>query len=162
MDQKLFREKAVKRASSPEQLDEYIRVANPGIWIILLAVMVFLIGVCVWGFFGRLETSVEAVAVSDGETTVCYLADSETVSSVKAGQQVKIGQEVYEIASVSSEALQVKDCTFLMGSERARDLAGLSGEDWVYEIKLQSPASAGTYSARIVTESVSPMSFIFN
>ena len=38
----IFREKAITRVTSPEQLNEYIRVATPGIWFILIAILLAL------------------------------------------------------------------------------------------------------------------------
>lgn len=64
MDNKLFRKNSLERVSSPEQLNDYVKVSSPGIWIILAAVIVLLIGACVWGIWGRLETTVPAVVIS--------------------------------------------------------------------------------------------------
>ena len=44
------------KISSPEQMNDYIRVANPSVWMILAAIIVLLIGVCVWGMYGQLDT----------------------------------------------------------------------------------------------------------
>ena len=64
MNEQSFRKKSVDRVSSPEQLNDYIRVANPSLWLVLGAVIALLIGVCVWGVLGRLDTTVSAVAVA--------------------------------------------------------------------------------------------------
>ena len=40
MDNKLFRKNSLERVSSPEQLNDYVKVSSPGIWIILAAVIV--------------------------------------------------------------------------------------------------------------------------
>ena len=40
-----FRQKTLNRISSPEQLTDYLRVTNPGIWIFLAAVVVLLAGI---------------------------------------------------------------------------------------------------------------------
>lgn len=166
MENKLFRESAMKKISSPEQLNEYIKVTNPGVWAALLAVIILLVGVCVWGVMGKLETTVDAVAVIDGENPVCYLTDAEAVSRIAEGRQVKIGDYVYTVRTVS-QSLSVKDCSLLTGSERAKSLlGGISDDDRVYEISLTPPsesaAESGVYSAKIVIEIISPMSFIFN
>ncbi|MBQ6441596.1 MAG: hypothetical protein IJJ13_03260 [Lachnospiraceae bacterium] len=50
----VFREKSLERISEPEQLHDYIRVTSPGVWLVLLAVIVLLCGVVVWGIFGKL------------------------------------------------------------------------------------------------------------
>ena len=50
----VFREKSLERISEPEQLHDYIRVTSPGVWLVLIAVIVLLAGVLVWGVFGKL------------------------------------------------------------------------------------------------------------
>ena len=56
MNDKIFRKKSIDRMSSPEQLNDYIKVTNPGVWMALAAIVILLIGVCVWGVFGKLVT----------------------------------------------------------------------------------------------------------
>lgn len=51
----IFREKSLERISEPEQLHDYIRVTSPGIWLVLIAVVILLAGVFVWGIFGKLQ-----------------------------------------------------------------------------------------------------------
>lgn len=48
----LFREKSLERVSSPEQLDDYIRVTTPSVWIVLLATVFILAGMLAWSIFG--------------------------------------------------------------------------------------------------------------
>ena len=38
----VFRKKALERMSSPEQLTDYLCVTNPGIWVLLAAVILLL------------------------------------------------------------------------------------------------------------------------
>ena len=70
MEEKIFRDKSMERVSAPEQLDDYIRVPSPGMWMVMGAVVLLLAGVCVWGIFGRLDTVIKAPAVvKDGTIT---------------------------------------------------------------------------------------------
>ena len=64
MNDKIFRKKSIDRMSSPEQLNDYIKVTNPGVWMALAAIVILLVGVCVWGVFETLETKLTAAAVS--------------------------------------------------------------------------------------------------
>ena len=41
-DNSIFRKKSLERVQSPEQLNDYIKVANPGVWLVLIAVIIFL------------------------------------------------------------------------------------------------------------------------
>ncbi len=48
----IFREKSLERMASPEQLDDYIRVTTPSIWLVLLAIVILLAGVATWSVLG--------------------------------------------------------------------------------------------------------------
>ena len=51
----IFRQKSMDRVSSPEQLNDYIRVTTPSVWLVLLAVVVLLVGILAWSIFGTVE-----------------------------------------------------------------------------------------------------------
>ena len=67
MDDKksVFREKSLNSISSPERLNEYIRVSTPGVWLILAAITVLLIGILVWGVFGSLKMKTAGGDIKD-------------------------------------------------------------------------------------------------
>ena len=52
---KIFREKSLQRVNQPEDLNDYIRVASPSVWIVLVAIILLLIGVFAWSVFGTLD-----------------------------------------------------------------------------------------------------------
>ncbi|MBQ7678765.1 MAG: hypothetical protein IJT34_02835 [Butyrivibrio sp.] len=60
----IFREKSMERVSSPEQLNDYIRVTTPSVWLILIAVLFLLAGVLVWAVFGRIQINTAGGMVS--------------------------------------------------------------------------------------------------
>ena len=39
----IFRKKSLERVSSPEQLNDYLHVTSPAVWVVLAAVIVLLI-----------------------------------------------------------------------------------------------------------------------
>ncbi len=51
----IFRQKSIDRVSSPEELNDYIRVTTPSVWIVLIAIVALLVGMLVWSIFGRVE-----------------------------------------------------------------------------------------------------------
>ena len=53
MGKQIFREENLKKVSSPDRLNDYIRVTNPSVWLLLAAIIVLLAGACVWGIFGN-------------------------------------------------------------------------------------------------------------
>ena len=50
----IFREKSLNKVTSPEQLDDYIKVTTPSVWFILFALLLVIVGAVVWGIFGEI------------------------------------------------------------------------------------------------------------
>jgi hypothetical protein len=51
----IFRKKSMERISSPESLNDYIRVTTPSVWIVLTAIVLLLAGMIAWSVFGTVE-----------------------------------------------------------------------------------------------------------
>ena len=157
MNKQIFRKKSVDRMSSPEQLNDYIKVTNPGVWMALAAIVILLVGVCVWGVFGTLETKLSVAAVSQDGHTVLYVKE-DNVASVRENMSVYIGDETYKVTSVSAQPVAVTE----EFSEYARHTGELSIGEWVYVVQIDGNMPDGAYKAQIVTDSVSPLYFVFN
>ena len=157
MNNQIFRKKSIDRMSSPEQLNDYIRVTNPGVWMALAAIVILLVGVCVWGVFGKLETKLPVAAVSQDGQTVLYVKE-DNVASVKENMRVYIGDETYKVVSVSVQPVTVTEEI----SEYTRHTGELSIGEWVYIVQIDGNMPDGAYKAQIVTDRVSPLYFVFN
>ena len=154
----LFRKKSIERVTSPEQLNDYIRVSNPGVWMILAAVVILLAGVCVWGFFGRLDTKKQASGVCENGKLTCYIK-SDDIADVKEDTFVSVAGKEYTVKSVSSSPVRLdgeKDSYLIY-------LGGFSETDWVFSVTVYAPDLAdGEYSVDVITKRVSPISFVLN
>ena len=135
MDNQIFREKSIKRISSPEELNKYLRVTNPGIWAVLLAVIVLLGGLIVWASVGTLETKVDAEAVvSDGYVQVTGAGDKAGL--VQADMPLIIDGNETVLDDVKTDEYG-----------RAVGMAVLNVPD-------------GRYNAEVVIERIAPISFL--
>lgn len=157
MKEGLFRKKSIERISSPEQLDNYIRVANPGVWMILSCVIILLIGLCVWGIFGRLNTTVTVPVICNGTKTVCYVTEDD-LSGIETGMTIVIGETEYTIASVNSQPIKATDEL----GEYALQIGDFRMDEWIFELVVNAELEDGIYRAEIVTESIAPVSFLLN
>ena len=157
MKESIFRKKSLAQVSSPEQLNDYIRVPNPGIWMILLAVIVLLVGVCVWGVFGHMDTNLKVAAVCKDGKLICYVKETD-MKSVENGMPVTVNDKQYTVAGIESEPVSVSQemSSYLL------HLGELQKGEWVYPVTVNTNLEDGTYQATITVASVSPMSFIVN
>lgn len=128
-----------KRVVSPESLNEYIRVSNPGVWLLLTAVIALLLGALVWGIFGTMESTLSTVVSVEAGNISCYVNDSD-ISELKIGMTVKT--EGFE--GVLS------------------DIAGKTELGYLCIISSDSTPEDGIYSGKIVLKEISPLSFVTN
>lgn len=153
----LFREKSMESIESPEVLNQYLRVTSPSVWIIFGAVIMILIGGFVWSVFGTIETTA-TVAVVIEEEYQCALVPAEALQTVISERTIIIDGQETELAPKSIEPVVVADdwdvYVILAGNLKTGDI--------VYPIPVKSELNDGVYTGTIVTESISPISFLFN
>lgn len=100
-ENKMFRQEVIERLSSPERLDEMMRVVNPKAWLPLAAMGSLVVVALLWSIFGRLPLTVAGQGVliqprrvvpfqSPGQGQVLKL-------NIKAGDIVKEGDVLLTI-----------------------------------------------------------------
>lgn len=134
MNEQIFRKKSLDKIKSPENLSDYVRVTNPGLWLLLAAVIVLLTGAVIWGAYGHIETVVEAdMHIKDGKA-FCYVS-SEEIGKIEKGMAVRSGKTEGRVCETEPE----KSC-----------------------VQVEIELANGHYDAEIVTESIKPLSFVLN
>jgi HlyD family secretion protein len=102
MDTSIFRKVSLERLSSPEQLDQLLRVTTPKNWLALVALFAVLSVIVVWGITGTIPTKVQGQGVIVRSGTVLNVvtvgAGLVTKLYVNPGDRVKPNQLVAEIA----------------------------------------------------------------
>lgn len=154
---KLFREKSVEAIESPEVLNDYLRVTSPGIWLILGGIILFLTGVCIWGIFGHIDSTMNTAVVSQDGDVVC-LVPEKAISGVLENPSVKIDNKDYTLKPSTLEPEIITEDTDIYVI-----LAGdLELGQIVYRIPVDAALEEGTYSGKVVTEKLTPVSLLLN
>lgn len=153
----IFREKSLERISSPDQVNDYLRVANPGIWVFLLAILVLLAGAFVWGIFGVMETKVTGAAlIRQGEVHI--YADSEAGKQIKEGMKVRIDGQIYKVSAVDPNPVKSDELDEYVCYE-----GNIPSGSWAVHFTASGPELPnGTYPAEVIIEEVNPITFITN
>lgn len=151
----IFRKKAVDRVTSPEQLNDYIHVTSPSIWMLLTGIILILVGAIVWGIFGNLYTTVNGSGVVSNHNMVIYIS-AEDRTSVKEGMTVTANGTKTVIREIADEPEKIADDM----SEYVLEAAGLKSGDWAYKAQADTELEDGIYSVGITVETVHPMKFV--
>ena len=136
MEKELFRKKSVERISSPEELNNYLRVTNPSVWVGLLAIVLLLAGLLVWASVNTLETKTEAVAeAKNGELVV--IVTGADASKIKPGMEIVINNSTSSVDDLYIDEYGRAVCKSILN------------------------IPDGKYKAELVLERIKPISFLF-
>lgn len=136
MEKQLFREKSIKRISSPEELSKYLRVTNPSTWLALVGIVLLLLGMIIWASVDTLETKVDAI---------CEVKDSEVILTV-----------------AGSDAAKVKDGMIVVINDTEGIISEINYDEYGRAIaKAIVNVKDGKYNGKVVIERIKPISFLF-
>lgn len=155
MNNELFRKSSMDRLNSPEQLNEYIRVAKPGVWLILTAIILLLAGALAWGVFGLIESKVECGALVEDGRTVLFVGEADA-KKVQPGDSVSVAEITGTVKSLAPSPITAGDeDAYLLR------LSGLAAGELCYAAETEiTGLMDGVYPAVITVESLRPISFV--
>ena len=137
MNEEIFRKKSLDKIKSPENLDDYIRVSNPGVWLLLVSVIVLLAGACVWGAFGHIDSTVDVIVEAENGVIVGTVCDID----VSEGMTIRVADKESTLSHVE------------FNPETGRKICDFTANADIPD---------GVYDAKIVVESYKPLSFVLN
>lgn len=162
----IFNKKATEKLRSPDDLDKYVQVTNPGVWVVLLACIALLVGLLAWGVFGTVEAdvSVSGVVISEGDeaTPLCFLTEEE-IDRVSEGNDVIMDDVPMTVAAVDSVPVSAGEADSLLNSDYLS--SALVRGDWVYIVTFDGDTSELAQNVpvpvKITVDRVPPISLIF-
>ncbi|MGK7876546.1 MAG: NHLP bacteriocin system secretion protein [Xenococcaceae cyanobacterium] len=125
-EKKLFRQEALERLSSPERLDQLLKVVNPRAWLPLSAIGSLAVIAGLWSVFGRLPLTVtgKGVLIQPRQVVAFQAPDSGQVLTlnVQPGDRIKKGDVLGRISQPGLEQQLRQE------QERLDELLGLTEE----------------------------------
>jgi hypothetical protein len=138
MNASIFRKKSLDRISSPEAIDDYIKIMRPGMWLVLAAILLVLAAAVIWSITGRIETTLTAQGRVAGQQVTLELTQDQ-MSGVAVGSEVRVGEAVGEVLAVTQDAQD----------------AGR------FQVVASAPGAAdGVACVTLVTERIAPITFL--
>ena len=160
----MFRESAVRKMSSAEDLDHYLKVTNPSAWILIGAVSVLLVAAFIWGLTAALPlTSTTTGVLKDGEI-ICFLPLDEDAIATTDSKVTAAGRETH-VVSVNDNPFSQREVAAAIGSDYI--LASTDLAKWSYKVVVALPDELASFEegddvpVQITTKEVAPLSYLF-
>lgn len=157
MKNSLFREKAYKKALSPEQINDYIKTSKPSVWVFLSVIVILLFGAFVWSVCGKIEMTITSVTVCEAGKSYCYISEKD-IDKISDNTYVRIENLEYKINDVSKLPVPASDKI----SQYGLHLGNFENDEWVYMAEIETTFDDGIYKTYVISECVSPISLILN
>ena len=156
-ENQVFREKSLKRVASPEELDDYIKVTNPGIWLLLACVIIFLAGILAWGYFGKLESLMTVYGKSENGSFTGYVTGKKFME-LNEGMEVRAEETHGYITALSPYPTPAGEII----PQSSLEKFDFKADTPLYPVSCNLSLPDGVYEASIVLEEIKPLSLIFD
>ena len=160
----LFRKTAMERVTSPEQLNDYIRVSNPSVWLVLAAVLILAAAAFVWGMYGTLDTTLDTIGYTENDRVVCYLTEEEFAAVADGVLAVRVDGNASTIAARQTQPVSYAEISALYANDPyALYALSIAPGEWRYRVELVPAGTAGgLVEVSFLIESTNLLSFITN
>ena len=157
----IFNRKAAEKLRSPDDLDKFVRVTNPSVWVVLGACVALLAGLLAWGVFGAVTTSVSATGVVVNGEATCFLEASDA-AKVHVGDVANVGGEAMKVIRVATVPVSRDEASKVLGNDYL--VHSLVQGDWACRVVFEGDTSELTPQVPlpvvITVDRVAPISLI--
>lgn len=158
----IFNKKATEKLRSPDDLDKYVRVTNPSVWVVLAACSTLLLGLVIWGVFGSVATGVTATGVCVDGKAMCFLSASDA-AKVHVGDTANVGGENLKVDKIAAAPVSRDEAGKILVTDYL--VSELVKGDWGYQVTFEGDtsdlATGVPLTVNITVERIAPISLIF-
>ena len=159
----MFRETALRKMSSADDLDHYLKVTNPSAWILIGTVTVLLIAAFIWGLTASLPITTTTTGVLKDGQVVCFLPRDENALATTESKVTAAGNDTH-IVSIDSDPYSQREVALEIGSDYA--LESLHPSQWSYKVIVALPDELSSWEEgddvpiQVTTKEVAPLAFL--
>ena len=173
----IFNKKAAEKLRNPDDLDKFVRVTNPSVWVVLAACVCLIAGLLAWGIFGSMTTSIsttgavvdisavaesaETYGLDKSKTAICFLS-AKDVAEVSVGDDAVVGGVPMKVQFISPIPASPDEWDNVLKSKYLAK--ALFDGDWAYPVAFEGDISQlednVPLTAVITTDRIAPVSLI--
>ncbi len=163
MVEKYYSKGAYEEYARPDNLSKCMKMSSPGVVLVSLACLFFVVGIIIWGSFGVVSSHLDAVGTVKQDKIICLLSDDE-ISAVSVGNDASNDNLSLSVENISEMPLSKAEASNLVGSDYLLSL--MMKSDWAYVVTLdvkegdRSQYNGKPVHLRITTEQLNPIDMI--
>ena len=145
MKNKLFRDKYVDNLSSPDQFDAYIKIMNPKVWVVLVAMVIVLINTLAWTYMENQVVRILTSGVAKDGKLICYLKESDKSTFDLLKDDINV--YVYDVDKTFDSFVSISEEPYEYSGDNsyAAHLSSVYYGDWIYEVTFTADVPDGAY-----------------
>lgn len=160
----MFRETAMRKMASADDLDRYLQVTNPSAWVLIGAIAVLLVAGLIWGLTASLPLTVTTTGVLRNGEVVCFLPIDESAMATEQSKVTAAGFDT-SITSINTNPHSQREVMETLGSDYA--LASSDTGHWNYKLIVALPEEISDWvegddvPIEITTREMAPIAYLF-
>mgnify|MGYP007105516606 FL=1 len=160
----MFRETAMRKMSSADDLDRYLKVTNPSAWVLVGAVAALLVAAFIWGLTATLPIKYSTTGVIKDGQIVCFLPLDDDALATADSKVTAAGRETH-IVSVNDSPHSQREVAADVGSDFAASSVGAA--QWSYKVIVALPEELASWEegddvpVQITMREVAPVAYLF-
>ena len=150
--QSVFRKKSMEKVSELDELNSYLKVSSISVWAILIAAVMVVVGIIIWGMIARFEDSIQGAGQCENGILTCYFRQ-EDMEYIGKGSTIQVDGSQYEISEIVPQLLYTYDVP--------REILYLSQQaEWYQTALVSCDLEDGTYNIRVDLGMNTPLGFM--
>ena len=160
----IFRDTALRKMSSADDLDHYLKITNPSAWVLIATVAVLLVAGLIWGLTASLPLQQSVTGVIKDGQVVCFLPLGNNTLATADSKATAAGHEAH-IASIDESPYSQREVAETLGSDYT--VASLNLAQWSYKVVIELPNQLSSWEegddvpVQITTREVAPLAYLF-
>ena len=149
------------RLTSPDQLNNYIRLTSSGIWLVLASVLVLLGGLFMWLLTGTLDVSLHTAVFTSADKTSAFIPMGD-LYGISSGTPARLlDGTAGTVTEICYEPLSLREIEGIIGRNNAAGMMIDATSASLCKVLLSIPgAPQGISEAVIILGTVKPITFL--
>lgn len=138
MREEMFRKSSLEEFTSPDKLDDYIKVTSPGAWALLGGIFCLLISAGIWSGAASLKTTIPVTGIVEHGKVHVFVSPKQAEKLQEGMAVEQEGKQIGKIAWIAKEPVRKEEAGISYLTDYFRDTCLAT---WNVEVLIQTDSN---------------------